>query len=123
MALQYRLPVLAAVLAFANAAYADPAPFDLAGPNLEVKVTRAGKTLPISEVPNLAVGDHLWIKADLPATQSEHYLMVLAVLRGATNPPPVDWFFRCETWKGKCAQSGLDVTVPEDGQQLLVFLA
>jgi hypothetical protein len=120
---KYRLPIAAALLAFANAAHADPAPFDLVGPNLEVKVTRAGKTLPISEVPNLAVGDHLWIKADLPATQSEHYLMVLAVLRGATNPPPVDWFFRCETWKGKCAQSGLDVTVPEDGQQLLVFLA
>jgi hypothetical protein len=123
MILQHRLLIVAALFAFVNAADADPAPFDLAGPNLEVKVTRGEKTLPISEVPNLAAGDHLWIKADLPPTQSEHYLMVIAVLRGSTNPPSVDWFFRCETWRGKCAQSGLDVTVPQDAQQLLVFLA
>ena len=96
---------------------------DLAGPKLEVKVIHAGKTLPISEVPNLLSGDRLWIKADLPSTQSAHYLMVLAVLRGSTNPPPADWFFRCETWKGKCAQDGLNVTVPQDAQQMLVFLA
>ena len=37
--------------------FADPAPFDLAGPKLEVEVIHAGKTLPISEVPNLEVGD------------------------------------------------------------------
>src|SRR5580700_2382541 len=123
MILQYRPLIVAALFAFMNVADADPAPFDLAGPNLEVKVTRGEKTLPISEVPNLAVGDRLWIKADLPPTQSEHYLMVVAVLRGSTNPPSADWFFRCETWRGKCAQSGLDVTVPPDAQQLLVFLA
>ena len=45
-------------------AHADPAPFDLAGPVLEVKVTRGEKTLPIAEVPNLAGGDRLWIQAD-----------------------------------------------------------
>ena len=123
MVMQNRVLIGAAFLALANVAHPDPAPFDLAGPNLEAKVTRAGKTLPVSEVPNLAVGDRLWIKADLPSTQSEHYLMIVAVLRGATNPPPADWFFRCETWKGKCAQDGLDVTVPQDAQQLLVFLA
>jgi hypothetical protein len=123
MVFQYRLLLLTAALAFANAAPADPAPFDLAGPNLDVTVTRGGKTLPISEVPNLAAGDRLWIKADLPSTQSAHYLMVLAVLRGSTNPPPIDWFYSCETWKGKCAQDGLDVTVPQDAQQMLVFLA
>jgi hypothetical protein len=123
MAFQYRALLVAAALAFANAASADPAPFDLAGPNLDVTVTRGAKTLPISEVPNLLAGDRLWIKADLPSTQSAHYLMVLAVLRGSTNPPPGDWFFRCETWKGKCAQDGLNVTVPQDAQQMLVFLA
>jgi hypothetical protein len=123
MTSQYRALILAAMLAFAKAASADPAPFDLAGPNLDVTVTRGGKTLPISEVPNLLSGDRLWIKADLPSTQSAHYLMVLAVLRGSTNPPPADWFFRCETWKGKCAQEGLNVTVPQDAQQMLVFLA
>ncbi|MBS0399392.1 MAG: hypothetical protein JSR95_12025, partial [Proteobacteria bacterium] len=60
------------VTLFASAcvrAVADPAPFDLAGPALEVRVTRGGKTLPISQVPNLLAGDHLSIKADLPATQ------------------------------------------------------
>jgi hypothetical protein len=123
MMFQYRPLLLAAMLAFAIPASADPAPFDLAGPNLDVTVTRGAKTLPISQIPNLAAGDRLWIKADLPSTQSAHYLMVLAVLRGSTNPPPPDWFFRCETWKGKCAQEGLNVTVPQDAQQMLVFLA
>jgi hypothetical protein len=119
------LPVLAAtVLALANGivAQADPAPFDLAGPGLDVKVTRGSQTLPISEVPNLAGGDRLWIKADFPATQSAHYLMVAAFMRGATNPPPKEWFFPCETWTPKCAQ-GLNITVPQDAQQVLVFLA
>ena len=123
MMFQYRPLLLAGVLAFANAASADPAPFDLAGPNLDVTVTRGAKTLPISQVPNLVAGDRLSIKADLPSTQSAHYLMVLAVLRGSTNPPPADWFFRCETWKGRCAQEGLNVIVPQDAQQMLVFLA
>jgi hypothetical protein len=45
-------------------------------------------TLPISEVPNLASGDRLWIKAEFPATQSAQYLMVAAFLSGSTNPPP-----------------------------------
>jgi len=101
---------------------ADPAPFDLAGPNLLVKVTHQGKTLPISSVPNLSVGDKLWIRAALPATQSAPYLMVAAFLRGSTNPPPTDWFYPCETWKRRCKQ-GMTVTVPAGAQQVLVFLA
>ncbi len=125
MTFRYR-PVLAAtVLALANAIAvhaADPAPFDLAGPTLDVKVTRGSQTLPISEVPNLAAGDHLSIKADFPATQSAHYLLIAAFLRGATNPPPKDWFFNCETWSPKCA-NGLSITVPQEAQQVLLFLA
>jgi len=118
------LPV-AAVLAVLSTvvAHADPAPFDLAGPNFDVTVTRGAKTLPISQVPNLAAGDRLWIQADLPASQSARYVMVAAFLRGATNPPPESWFFKCETWTPKCVQEGLTVTVPQDAQQLLVFLA
>jgi hypothetical protein len=108
-------------------AYAEPAPFDLAGPVLEVKVTRettrGSETLPVSEVPNLAPGDSIWIKADLPSTQSAHYLLVAAFLSGATNPPPASWFFRCETWSRPCADQGLTITVPKDAQQVLVFLA
>src|SRR5580658_1942130 len=108
---------------FAAPLRADPAPFDLAGPNLEVKVTRGADTLPVSQVPNLAGGDRLWIKADLPPTQSAHYLLVAAFLSGSTNPPPPAWFFLCETWAHPCAQEGLSVTVPQDAQQVLVFLA
>lgn len=105
------------------AADADPAPFDLAGPDLAVTVTRGAKTLPVSEVPNLEADDRLWIHAELPPTQDAHYLMVAAFLRGSTNPPPASWFFRCETWTPKCGQEGLTVTVPKDAQQVLVFLA
>src|SRR5271168_938462 len=107
----------------AAAAQADPAPFDLTGPTLEVAITRGAKTLQASEVPNLAAGDRVWIKADLPATQSAHYLMVAAFLSGSTNPPPEAWFSPCKTWTGKCGHDGLTVTVPEGAQQVLVFLA
>ena len=116
------LATTALALATAMTAHADPAPFDLQGPVLDVKVTRGGDTLPISKVPNLAAGDHLWIKADFPADQSAHYLLVTAFLRGATNPPPKEWFFNCETWTSRCA-NGLNITVPQEAQQVLVFLA
>src|SRR5487761_2546068 len=116
------LPFILAAFA-AAAGHAAPAPFDLAGPNLDVDVTRAGKTLPISEVPNLTGGDDLRVKAKLPRTQSAHYLLVVAFLSGSTNPPPADWFVRCGTWTRKCARGGLTITVPADAQQVLVFLA
>jgi hypothetical protein len=106
-----------------GAAHAVPAPFDLAGPTLEVKVTRGATTLPIAEVPNLAAGDRIWIKADLPPSQSAHYLLIAAFLNGATNPPPSDWFFRCQTWTEKCGHDGMTVTVPKEAQQVLVFFA
>lgn len=115
--------VLVYLAAATASVWADAAPFDLTGPKLEVKVTRAGKTLPISEVPNLAVGDKIWIKADLPEGQSAHYLMVAAFLRGSTNPPPESWFSRQETWNRKAAGEGLSVTVPDGAQQVVIFLA
>ena len=118
---RHYLMILAIVLA--SAAEAAPAQFDLPGPTLEVKITRGGRTLPASEVPNLAAGDSIWIKADLPASQSAHYLMVTAFLSGSTNPPPPAWFFPCKTWTAKCSTDGLTVTVPEGAQQMLVFLA
>jgi hypothetical protein len=107
----------------ASAANAAPAPFDLAGPTLDVKITRGSKTLPASQVPNLVPGDQVWIKADLPANQSAHYLMVTAFLSGSTNPPPESWFQSCKTWTGNCGHAGLTVTVPEGAQQVMVFLA
>src|SRR5271170_97240 len=116
------LPLILAIVG-AAVAHAEPAPFDLAGPTLDVKITRGAKTLAASAVPNLAAGDRVWIKADLPATQSAHYLMVAAFLSGSTNPPPESWFFPCKTWSAKCGRDGLTVTVPEGAQQVLVFLA
>jgi hypothetical protein len=121
MHLRSRPLILAIILA--ATAHAVPVPFDLAGPTLDVKITRGTQTLSASEVPNLAAGDLIWIKADFPATQSAHYLMVIAFLSGSTNPPPESWFFPCKTWTGKCAHDGLTVTVPEGAQQVLVFLA
>ncbi|HMD21912.1 MAG TPA: hypothetical protein VKH40_16420, partial [Alloacidobacterium sp.] len=104
-------------------AFADPAPFDLAGPKVEVRVTRNGKTLPVEKVPNLVAGDRLWIHPVLPPGQSVKYLMVVAFLRGSTNPPPEDWFTKAETWNKKVADEGVFVTVPKDAQQAIVFLA
>ena len=97
--------------------------FDLAGPRVEMTVNRAGKTLPIAEVPNLQPGDRLWIHPDLPDNQSVHYLLVIAFLRGTTNPPPDDWFTRAETWNKNVRDEGIVVTVPHDAQQALLFLA
>ena len=114
---------LVLVLLAARASDPAAAPFDLAGPTLEVEVTRSGRTLPIAQVPNLSSGDRILIKADLSPGESAHYLMVTAFLRGATNPPPEEWFFACETWTHRCAKEGLTLTVPQEAQQLLVFLA
>jgi hypothetical protein len=95
----------------------------LTGPALEVTVTRASVSLPIAQAPHLASGDKLSIKADFPATQSEHYLLVVGFLRGPTNPPPKNWFFSCATWKRDCADKTLTVAVPDGAQQALIFLA
>ncbi|MGI4880111.1 MAG: hypothetical protein ACRYG4_21780, partial [Janthinobacterium lividum] len=103
-------------------ASADPAPFDLEGPALQVIVTRAGKSLPIGAVPNLAAGDALAIKADLPADQSAHYVLIAGFLRGATNPPPKQWFYSVKDWT-PAGRDGLKVTVPSGAQQVIVLLA
>ena len=109
-------------LASAGAAAAEVAPFDLAGPSLQITVTRHGQSLPLSQVPNLAPGDQLAIKADLPADQSARYLMVVAFLRGATNPPSEKWFFR-ESARDRKSQAGVTITVPDGAQQAMVLLA
>lgn len=97
--------------------------FDLAGPPLSIRVTRNGKTLPISEVPNLESGDRLWFRPDLPSKQDAHYLLVAVFLRGATNPPPERWFSRAETWNQQVRDKGIYVTVPPNAEQALFFLA
>jgi hypothetical protein len=110
-------------LTLIGAARADNAAFDLIGPKVDVRVQRAGVTLPIAEVPNLQPGDRLWVHPDLPDSQSVRYLMVVVFLRGATNPPPDSWFTRVETWSKPVHDEGIFVTVPEEAEEALVFLA
>jgi hypothetical protein len=117
------LALLALLSIGKDVARAETGAFDLAGPRLEINVTRAGKMLPISEVPNLQPGDRLWIHPDFPESQSVHYLLIVAFLRGSTNPPPESWFIRAETWNRQVRQEGIIVTVPSDAQQTLLFLA
>jgi len=102
---------------------ADVAPFDLLGPRVAMKVSRNGRSRPISEVANFQPGDRIWIHPDFPESQSVHYLLIVAFLRGSTNPPPERWLTQAETWNKKVKQEGIVVTVPEDAQQALVFLA
>ena len=110
-------------LTISGAVHAENAAFDLIGPRVEVRVQRAGATLPIAEVPNLQPGDRLWIHPDLPDTQSVHYLMIVAFLRGATNPPPDTWFTRVETWTRPVHDEGIFVNVPQEAEEALIFLA
>ena len=117
------LGTLAATFLACSLLHADPARFDLAGPKVDVHVTRSGKTLPIAQVPNLQPGDKIWLRADLPPTQSVHYLLVVAFLRGTTNPPPDNWFTEIQTWNKKIREEGITITVPAEAQQVILFLA
>ena len=115
------LPLL--LLSCCRLSHAADSRFDLIGPKIDVRVTRNGQTLPIAAVPNLQPGDKLWIHPDLPTSQSVHYLLICVFLRGNTNPPPDDWFFRIETWDPKVRDEGAFVTVPADAQQAVMFMA
>lgn len=104
--------------------HADPGPaFDLSGPKVDVHVKRGAVTLPISQAANLLPGDRLWIHPDLPDSQSTHFVLVVAFLRGTTNPPPPEWFTRVETWTREAREEGVFVQVPAEAQQALLFLA
>ena len=107
----------------AGLAHAANSEFDLPGPRVEIRVTRAGKSLPISRVPNLQADDRLWLRPDFPEGQSVHYLLIAAFLRGSTNPPPDEWFTKAETWAKPVRKEGIVVTVPKGAQQALLFLA
>ncbi|MEG8040896.1 hypothetical protein QP166_16705 [Sphingomonas sp. LR60] len=120
-------PVLALAAAVSltlpEAATAQSTTFDLSGPTLTMRVTRGGVTLPAGQVPGIRAGDKLEVRADMPADQSAHYVLVVAFLRGATNPPPKDWFFKAETWDKNPKKSGLSITVPEGTGQAIAFMA
>ena len=101
---------------------ADNARFDLEGPKIDIRITRGSATLPIAQVPNLQPGDKLWVKADLPASQSNHLLLIVAFLRGTTNEPPDSWFTKIETWDKRTIE-GTTITVPAEAQQAILFVA
>lgn len=99
------------------------APFDLTGPRLEIRITRAGKTLPISQVPNLQAGDKMWLHADMPENEAIHYLLIPVFLRGSLNPPPANWFTKVETWRPQVKKNGVNVQVPSGALEALLFWA
>jgi len=101
---------------------AEGSAFDLTGPKIDVRVKRGNVTLPISQTPSLLPGDRLWIHPDLPDSQSTHFVLVVAFLRGATNPPPPEWFTRVETWTREAREEGVFITIPAEAQQALIFL-
>ncbi len=118
-----RITVCLFAIFFAEALRADDkARFDLAGPTIDIRVTRGSSTLPIAQVPNLQPGDRLWIKADLPPTQSNHLILIVAFLRGTTNEPPDNWFTEIDTWEKKTTE-GTTITVPNGAEEALLFVA
>src|ERR1700683_4013668 len=123
MCMRRCLQLLILVLLASPLLHADGPPFDLTGPKVDVRVKRGTVTLPVSEMPNLMPGDRLWIHPDLPESQAAHFVLVVAFLRGSTNPPPPEWFTRVETWTRAAHDEGVFVTVPDEAQQALVFLA
>lgn len=120
---RFLLFFLAGSLMLCFAAHSGGQAFDLIGPKVDLHVQREGKTLPISEVATLLPGDRLWIHPDFPDSQSARYVLIVAFLRGSTNPPPPEWFTRVETWTREVHDEGVFVIVPDEAQQALVFLA
>jgi hypothetical protein len=110
------------VLGSAPLLRADDARFDLPGPRIDVYVTRGTATLPIAQVPELQPNDQLRVKTDLPATQSNHLLLIVAFLRDTTNEPPDNWFTKIETWKPTPPEGTL-IVVPEGAQRAMLFVA
>jgi hypothetical protein len=106
-----------------HSAFANSSVFDLVGPQIKMTVTRGGKSLPISRVSELQVGDKLWVHAEFPADQSARYLLIVAFLQGPTNPPPENWFTRVETWNKQTRANGTTLTVPQGAEQAILFLA
>jgi hypothetical protein len=115
--------LLSAIFGASSLAAATAPPFDLPGPRLEIKVTRAGRTLPISQVPNLQPGDEMWLHPDMPANESIHYLLIPVFLRGSLNPPPADWFTKVETWRPQVRKQGVNILVPQGALEALIFWA
>jgi hypothetical protein len=117
------LQLLAYICLASSLLHANGQPFDLSGPKVDIHVKRGNLTLPVAEVPSLLPGDRLWVHPDLPQSQATNFVLVIAFLRGSTNPPPPEWFTRVETWTRDVRDEGVFVTVPDGAQQALLFFA
>ncbi|MGH9564263.1 MAG: hypothetical protein ACRD3S_22650, partial [Terracidiphilus sp.] len=51
------------------------------------------------------------------------YLLIISFLRGATNPPPEEWFTKAATWSDSVRNKGLTITIPKGAEQALLMLA
>jgi hypothetical protein len=115
-------PLLLGAAALAVPAMADPAPFELTGPDLRIEVRRGEQVLPIAKVPSLAAGDKLTIHGAFAEDQGANFVLVSAFLRGATNPPPKDWIDTARTWKSKEKDKALTLTVPQGARQIVLLM-
>src|SRR5260221_2043872 len=82
---------LLALLSLPMSARADNAAFDLTGPRVDMKVSRGGKPLPISEVANLQAGDRLRNHPGFPHEQYARYLPEGRFLFRCNHPAPRNW--------------------------------
>ncbi|HEX4022553.1 MAG TPA: hypothetical protein VHX63_15510 [Acidobacteriaceae bacterium] len=124
MSLQRRLLLLfCVVFVSAQFAFPDDSAFDLDGPQIHVTVTRGATALPIAQVPSLRPDDQIWLRPELPPDQTVHYVLIVAFLRGSTNPPPVTWFTKAETWTKSVRKDGIRVIVPQGAEHVLLLMA
>src|SRR6185437_10822220 len=66
-------------------------------------------------------GDRLWIHPDLPANQSAHFVLIVAFLRGTTNPPPAEWFTRVRPVTVVCAARASSSLCPPEHSRRCYF--
>ena len=71
----------------------------------------------------MQAGDRLWIHPAFPDNETVHYVLAVAFLQGATNPPPENGLQKPRPGRSKYGKEGIVITVPEHAQQALFFLA
>jgi len=70
----------------------------------------------------LQPGDRLWLHPDFPDDQSARYLLISRFC-AAPQSTSGELFIKAETWSKQVREEGIVVTVPQDAQQALLFLA
>jgi len=86
-----------------------------------VRVKRGEVTLPIGETPNLLAETGSGFTR-LSESQTAHYVLIVAFLRGPPTAADGVVYARGD-WTREAQREGVFVTVPEEAQQALIFLA